>query len=57
MALSLDWECLFVNARQIIQILEQEGWFKDLGGRHVVMIKNGRRVPIPVHGAKDIKSY
>ena len=44
-----------MNAKELIKLLEWYGWRKDIGGRHVVMIKNGKRVPIPVHGNKDIK--
>ncbi len=43
-----------MNGKQVIQVLKVAGWVQDVGGRHVIMIKAKRRVPVPVHGGRDI---
>ena len=35
--------------------LKAAGWVLDrVNGSHHIMVKDGRAVPIPVHGARDI---
>ncbi|SFM80945.1 type II toxin-antitoxin system HicA family toxin [Nitrosomonas communis] len=44
-----------MNTKQIIKILESEGWgFKRINGSHQIMGKNGKIVPVPVHGTTDL---
>lgn len=45
-----------MNARQLIDILRNNGWKLDrTEGSHHIFVKEGRRpVPVPMHGAKDI---
>lgn len=45
-----------MNGKRVIKILEAHGWILDrVTGSHHVMMKGARAVPIPVHGAKDLK--
>ena len=44
-----------MTGREIIRRLEAEGWtLKAIKGSHHQMIKDGRKVPVPVHGNRDI---
>jgi len=44
-----------MNGKQIIKILVEHGWTLERGsGSHHIMEKDGRAVPIPVHGPRDI---
>ena len=44
-----------MNGKQIIKILKENGWeLKSINGSHYQMEKDGVKVPIPVHGAKDV---
>jgi predicted RNA binding protein YcfA (HicA-like mRNA interferase family) len=46
-----------VNGKQIIQKLESAGWqLARIKGSHHMMKKNGKVIPIPIHGSKDIGS-
>jgi predicted RNA binding protein YcfA (HicA-like mRNA interferase family) len=40
-----------MNTKQITKILESEGWkVKRINGSHQIMDKNGKIVPVPIHG-------
>lgn len=43
-----------MTGKEIIRTLKAQGWIQDVGGRHVIMKKDKRRVPIPAHGSRDI---
>jgi predicted RNA binding protein YcfA (HicA-like mRNA interferase family) len=45
-----------MNARQLIDILKDNGWKLDrIEASHHIFIKEGcRPVPVPMHGARDI---
>lgn len=44
-----------MNGKQLIKKLESEGWqVKRVRGSHHIMEKEGRIVPVPVHGSTDI---
>ncbi len=44
-----------MNGKQIIRKLEADGWsLKRIRGSHHLMTKDGKLVPIPVHGVADI---
>ena len=39
----------------MIKALEQAGWvLKGIRGSHHYMTKDGKKVPVPVHGSSDI---
>lgn len=43
--------------RELDKILKQNGWEKDKkgnGSSHVMYRKNGKKIPVPNHGDKDI---
>lgn len=41
----------------MIKRLEAAGWvLRVIVGSHHMMEKDGRKVPVPVHGSKDIKA-
>lgn len=45
-----------MNGKQIISRLTAEGWsLVRVNGSHHIMSRNGIKVPVPVHGTKDIK--
>ncbi len=44
-----------MNGKQVIKILMEHGWtLERISGSHHIMEKDGRAVPIPVHGSRDI---
>lgn len=44
-----------MNGRDVIARLKAAGWVLDrVNGSHHIMVEDGRAVPIPVHGARDI---
>jgi predicted RNA binding protein YcfA (HicA-like mRNA interferase family) len=44
-----------MNGHDVIERLKAAGWRLDrIKGSHHVMLKDGRAVPVPVHGAKDL---
>ena len=44
-----------MNGRDIIARLKAAGWMLDrVNGSHHVMVKDGRAVPVPVHGTRDV---
>ena len=44
-----------MNGKQIIKILEKNGWMVlRTQGSHVRLGKDNRRTTVPVHGARDI---
>jgi predicted RNA binding protein YcfA (HicA-like mRNA interferase family) len=45
-----------MNGKQIVAQLKKKGWvLKRVKGSHHLMQKNGKTVPVPVHGTEDIK--
>lgn len=45
-----------MNGKQIIAQLKKQGWtLKRVKGSHHLMQKDGKTVPVPVHGTEDIK--
>lgn len=45
-----------MNGKQIIKILKAHGWtLTRTNGSHHMMKKGGVSVPVPVHGATDLK--
>lgn len=47
-----------MNGKQIIAKLKKEGWtlIKIEGSHHMMKnLENNKKVPVPVHGSKDIK--
>lgn len=45
-----------MNGKQIIAQLKKEGWtLKRVKGSHHLMQKDGKTVPVPVHGTEDLK--
>ena len=44
-----------MNGKDIISKLKAEGWQLDrINGSHHIMVKNGKAVPVPVHGGRDV---
>lgn len=44
-----------MNGNEIIKRLKAEGWILDrVNGSHHVLVKEGRAVPVPVHGKRDL---
>jgi len=44
-----------MNGADIIKRLKSEGWVLDrIAGSHHILVKEGRAVPVPVHGHRDI---
>ena len=44
-----------MNGHDVIERLKAAGWRLDrIKGSHHVMLKDGRAVPVPEHGAKDL---
>ncbi|GKT08569.1 type II toxin-antitoxin system HicA family toxin [Desulforhabdus sp. TSK] len=44
-----------MNGKQIIKILESEGWrVIRVNGSHHRMAKDSARTTVPVHGARDV---
>jgi predicted RNA binding protein YcfA (HicA-like mRNA interferase family) len=44
-----------MNGKDIITKLKVAGWVLDrINGSHHIMTKDGRAVPVPVHGSKDV---
>ena len=44
-----------MNGHDVIERLKAAGWRLDrIKGSHHVMLKDGRAVPVPIHGAKDL---
>jgi predicted RNA binding protein YcfA (HicA-like mRNA interferase family) len=44
-----------MTGKEVIAKLKAAGWSRDLiHGSHHILTKNGRAVPVPVHGARHI---
>jgi len=44
-----------MTGSQIIAILKASGWKLDrINGSHHIMTKEGKAVPVPVHGKRDV---
>lgn len=44
-----------MNGKEIIARLKADGWKLDrVHGSHHIMVKDGRAVPVPVHGGRDV---
>jgi len=44
-----------VTGKEVIAKLKAAGWSLDrIHGSHHIFIKDGRAVPVPVHGSRDL---
>lgn len=44
-----------MTGSEIIAKLKEDGWMLDrVHGSHHIMVKNGKAVPVPVHGKRDV---
>ncbi len=44
-----------MNGKDIIAKLKAAGWTLDrVSGSHHIMVKDGKAVPVPLHGGRDI---
>lgn len=44
-----------MNGKQVVAKLKAAGWKLDrVNGSHHVMAKEGKAVPVPVHGTRDL---
>ena len=44
-----------MNGKDIISKLKAEGWQLDrINGSHHILVKDGKAVPVPVHGGRDV---
>ncbi len=44
-----------MNGKQVLKTLKAHGWTLDrIEGSHHILMNDGRAVPVPVHGAKDL---
>lgn len=44
-----------MNGRDVLEKLKAAGWvLRRISGSHHIMEKDGRKVPVPVHGPKDL---
>jgi predicted RNA binding protein YcfA (HicA-like mRNA interferase family) len=44
-----------MNGKEIISKLKAEGWqLNRINGSHHIMVKDGKAVPVPVHGGRDV---
>lgn len=44
-----------MNALDVIAKLRAQGWaLERINGSHHIMTKDGRAVPVPVHGKRDL---
>lgn len=43
-----------MNYKKVIKQLMAAGWVVDRTTKHCILKKDGKIVPVPVHGSKDI---
>ena len=44
-----------MTGKQVVKRLEQEGWvLQRVRGSHHIMAKGTKRIPVPVHGRKEL---
>ncbi len=44
-----------MNGKDVIRRLRTEGWqLSRIQGSHYIMTNNGKAVPVPVHGTRDL---
>jgi predicted RNA binding protein YcfA (HicA-like mRNA interferase family) len=43
-----------VNSKQVIKVLEGNGWVIDRTTKHCILKKGGKTVPVPMHGNRDL---
>ena len=44
-----------MNARDVMERLKAGGWvLRRISGSHHIFEKDGRKVPVPVHGSRDL---
>jgi predicted RNA binding protein YcfA (HicA-like mRNA interferase family) len=43
-----------MNSKQVVKALQKDGWVIDRITRHCILKKNGRTVPVPMHGTRDL---
>jgi predicted RNA binding protein YcfA (HicA-like mRNA interferase family) len=51
----LSWYTLIVSGREVIRKLVNAGWREArVSGSHHILQKDGKSVPVPVHGGRDL---
>jgi predicted RNA binding protein YcfA (HicA-like mRNA interferase family) len=46
-----------VTGKKVIAKLKAAGWLLDrIHGSHPILTKNGKAVPVPVHGSRDVSA-
>jgi predicted RNA binding protein YcfA (HicA-like mRNA interferase family) len=43
-----------VNSKQVVKRLQADGWVIDRKTKHCILKKEGKTVPVPMHGNRDI---
>jgi predicted RNA binding protein YcfA (HicA-like mRNA interferase family) len=43
-----------MNSKQVLKILQQAGWVIDRNTRHCILKKDGKTVPVPMHGNQEL---
>jgi predicted RNA binding protein YcfA (HicA-like mRNA interferase family) len=43
-----------MTGKQVVKILQNHGWVIDRKTRHIILKKDAKTVPIPMHGNKDL---
>lgn len=44
-----------MNGKEVVARLRREGWSLDrIHGSHHILVKDGRAVPVPVHGSRPL---
>jgi mRNA interferase HicA len=43
-----------MNSKQLIKLLETNGWQLVRSGKHLIYEKDGTGIPVPYHGTKDL---
>ena len=45
-----------MTAREVIRRLKDDGWTELRHSKHLILTKDGKICPVPIHGAKDLKT-
>lgn len=44
-----------LSGKQLVKLLKKNGWkIQRITGSHHIMVKGDKKVPVPVHGNKDL---
>jgi predicted RNA binding protein YcfA (HicA-like mRNA interferase family) len=45
-----------MTGKEVIKLLKRHGWALDhIQGSHHIMLKGGKKIPVPVHGNADLR--